>query len=454
MPKRTRSGRVKGYHYAIDSNGKRYRVYSKAARGTRTAPRQTRRPTASRPLRKPSARSLSLKTDYFGDVIMGYGAYRHARRGGRGIKEPGIPRVQNSSNGVIIRHKEFLSDVPSSAAFTSLIIPLNPALPDSFPWLSRVAQNFEEWLPRGIIVEYRTTSSDTLLAANPALGSVIIATQYNSVNPDFVNKQQMENYEGAISCKPSVSMIHQVETKKSQNVQDEYYTRVEAPPANADIRMYDLGKVQVSTVGSQTTGNIIGEIWISYEVELRKPKIPADPIVEAAHWSLLAATVTGETPVIPAGTNAPSNQAGVAAGAGVQPFGGWVPNNGSTMEDARFNRNAALFGGASYLQLGQFSRGFYLINCVFPFTTPGTQGAWTLTAQSGCTILTVWSNDTLALAQEIDAGTATAATINLSFIVNVTAAYATISMTNSSNQAGGFLVGADLYVVELPDSIQ
>lgn len=461
MSKRTRSGRVKGYHYALDSTGRRYRVYpntKSAARRAAPAPRRVRRTTHPAYKRRPSARQLVGTTDYLGDTIMGYGAYR-MRRGSlrttssRAIREPGIPRIQNSTNGVIIRHKEFLTDVPSSVGFTGVVVPLNPGMDVTFPWLSRVAQNFEEWLPRGIVVEYRTTSSDTLLAANPALGSVIIATQYNSVNPDFTNKQQMENYEGAISCKPSVSMIHQVETHKSQNVQGEYYVRVEAPPANADLRMYDLGKVQISTVGSQTNGNIIGEIWISYEIELRKPKIPADPIVDAAHFLLPAGTLTAESPAIPAGTNAPSNQAGVAAGAGVQPFGGWLPTSGSTMNDARFNRNAALFGGASYIQLGQFSRGNYLITCFFPFATPGTQGAWTITAQSGCTLGLAFANGTLLADTEVDAATVTAATINCAFVINVTAAFATVSLTNSSNQAGGFNVGGDIYITELPDGI-
>lgn len=389
---------------------------------------------------------------------MGYGKYYKTRTGPRGgsglpMREPGIPSIRNTRDGTIVSHKEYLGDLQSSILFTSSTYPLNPGLENSFPWLSRVAQCFEEWIPRGIMVEYRTTSSDTLLAANPALGSVIIATQYNSVNPDFTQKQQMENYDGAISCKPSVSMLHQVECKKSVNPLGEYYTRTTAPPANADLRMYDLGKVQVATVGSQTNGNIIGEVWMSYEILFRKPKIPGDPIVETAHFALQGTALTAETPAVVFGTNAPSNVAGVAAGAGTQPLGGWLPTTGSTMSDARCNRNAALFGGASYIQLGQFSRGFYLITCAFPFATPGSQGAWTITAQSGCTLVNGWNGNSAASAAEADAATVTAATINVAVIVNVTAAYATISLTNTSNQAGGFNTWADVYITELPDSL-
>lgn len=436
MPKRTRSGRVKGYHYAVDRNGKRYRVYPSALKTSRRPATSTSRKGVRSKARSTASR-LASKTDYFGDVIMGYGQYHLKRRGTRSLREPGIPRVQNSSDGVIVRHKEFLSDVPSSIGFSSFIIPLNPGLPDSFPWFSRVAQNFEEWKPRGIIVEYRTTSSDTLLAANPALGSVIIATQYNSVNPDFVNKQQMENYEGAISCKPSVSMIHQVETAKAQMVQDCYYTRVEAPPANADIRMYDIGKVQVATVGSQANGNLIGEIWISYEIELRKPKIPADPIVESAHFILTAAGVANETPLRPFGNTSAT-----------LPAGGFLPTSGSTMQDARVANTGSANG---VIQFGQFSRGAYLVVCNFPWTTPGSQGAWTVTAAAGCVLVNAWNNNSATASVEVDAATATAATTNLAFIVNVTAAYATVTITNSSTATGGYNGAADVYITELPD---
>lgn len=340
----------------------------------------------------------------------------------------------NTEMGVIVRHKEFISDVPSSVGFTGLVLNLNPGLDATFPWLSRVAQNFEEWLPRGIIVEYRTTSSDTLLAASPALGSVIIATQYNSVNADFTNKQQMENYEGAISCKPSVSMIHQVECKRSQTVMDEMYIRTDLPPANADLRMYDLGKTQISVVGSQTTGQLIGEIWISYEIELRKPKIASDPIVEAAHFILLAATLTGEAPATPFGSTAVAPNI-------------TAPTAGSTLPDARCTGGAA----NGVISFGNFARGLYMVIGRFAWTVVGTQGAWTFANFTNCTSQLGFNNNTNASVVEVDGATATAGTTNFCILINVTSQAASFSITNSSTAttAGN----NDIYIIELPDTI-
>lgn len=422
--------RARGYTYARRRDGSKYRIYG----NPRTYGRIGGRPRQAR--RNPPSRAGG-RTTVLGDTIMGYGAYFRGRSSGASRKIPysrPVPAVVNSPHGIIVRHKEFIADVPSSIAFSSLILPLNPGL-NNFPWLHRVAQCFEEWLPRGMVVEYRTTSSDTLLAANPALGSVIIATQYNSLNNDFINKQEMENYEGAVSCKPSANMLHQIECKRSQTVMDEMYIRTGPVPTGGDIRLYDLGKTQVSTVGSQLNGSAIGEIWISYEVELRKPKIPSDPIVEAAHWTLDPAEINGtETAVRPFGTGAFS----------------YAPEAGSTMTDARVGSSGAANG---FITLGALSRGDYLVCCHFPWTTPGTQGAWTVTPVTNCALRQYWVLDTLTVAQEIDAGTATAATTELMFVVRATGPLASMTITSSSTCAGGYAVAADVWICELPNDM-
>lgn len=415
------SSRARGYTYRVGPGGKRKRVY---------------RGNARRPARRPTRR-MTVRGLFNPRNVSGFGAYYGgaAGRGRRMRVGTGPPTIRNSKNGVIIRHREFISDIVSSIAFASSVFTLNPGLPVGFPWLSRVAQNFESWKPRGMLVEYRTTSSDTLLAANPALGSVVIATQYNTLASDFVNKQAMENYEGATSCKPSVSMIHLIETGRAQTLIDHMDIRSAPVPANADARLYDLGKVQVSTVGSQAAGNIIGELWISYEVELMNPRIPDDPLVSTAHFLLPSATVAGtETPVRPFGT-------GVNA---------YLPTAGSSMGDARVGSSGAANG---YITLGQFSEGLYMVVCNFPWTNAGTQGAWTVTAVTNCTVANAWNGNAVGLSQEIDAGTATAGSTNLAFIMNATGAYASVTITSSSNAAGTYATNADVYICEMTDGI-
>jgi hypothetical protein len=405
------------YRYKRRRDGSRYRVYSGATKKRTSYSRKG---------------SRGYRRDWDGDTIMGYGDYyKRGRKIGMGN---GPPRIRNTKGGCIISHREYLLDVPSSNAFSTLVMPLNPGMPNTMPWLSRTAQNFEEWLPRGICVEFKSMSSDNPNTALPALGTVVIATQYNSSNPDFVNKSQMENYEFATSCKPSRSMLHCVETARSQTVQDEYYTRTGPLGANQDIKFYDLGKTQVSVVGAPLAadGSIIGELWITYEIELRKPKIPTDPLVEVAHFILPSAGVNGEAPLTPFGTTVTT----------------FLPTSGSTMA-------AQLVGGAANgtIRFGPNARGRYMVTMVMLWTTGGTTGTWTIGNLNGCNLLNGWRNNTQSIGGELDSGTSTAITTNVSFIVNITGENASCTVSNNSTAVGGFNNAADVYIIELPDTL-
>lgn len=188
------------------------------------------------------------------------------------------PEVVNSMNNgeVIVRHREYLGELEGSIAFTRQDYFLNPGLHATFPWLASFASSFEEFRMRGAVVEFVSTSSDSVLStsANTSLGSVEIATQYNSTETLFNSKAQMLNHEFGTSSKPSCSQIHPIECKNDRTPLSHLYVRNGPVPASADERMYDLGVVCIATEGQQADGGSLGEIWISYEVGLFKPRLP------------------------------------------------------------------------------------------------------------------------------------------------------------------------------------
>lgn len=160
---------------------------------------------------------------------------------------------------------------------------INPGLDSTFPWLSQIAMAFQEYKWRGLIFTYKTQSSDLVTGSNPSLGTVIMSTDYNSVEEQFVDKRSMENYEYTTSSKPSLSFVHMVETAKNQTAHPTLYTRDGPPPANADLRLYDIGAFSIATQGMQTTDPTatIGELWVSYEIEFLKPRFDLDAGIES-----------------------------------------------------------------------------------------------------------------------------------------------------------------------------
>lgn len=189
-----------------------------------------------------------------------------------------LPKMINDtpSGGTIIRHQEYLGDIITSAtpgAFSIRSFPLNPAEEQTHPWLAQIAANYEEYEYEGLVFQFRSTSADALNSTNTALGTVIMATNYDAADPLFASKAEMLNYEFSCSSKPSDSLLHMVECAPSQTVLGHRYTRPGLPPSGTDIRFFDLGNFQIATTGFQGASVNIGELHCTYQVRLLKPKL-------------------------------------------------------------------------------------------------------------------------------------------------------------------------------------
>jgi hypothetical protein len=209
---------------------------------------------------------------------------------GGGQNNPTLAGPNFAGNGrVIVSHREYLSDVVGSTAWSVSSYSVNPGLAATFPWFSKLASNFEQYRLLGCVFEYRTTSANALNSTNTALGTVIMAADYDSLDNAFQNKQQMEAYEGAVSTAPSYSAACGIECKSNQTTLTKQYVRVGAIPSGADIRMYDMANFQIATVGMQAAATI-GELWVSYRVELLKPKLatPVGQQLPAARFTFAA----------------------------------------------------------------------------------------------------------------------------------------------------------------------
>jgi len=175
-----------------------------------------------------------------GDVlgkVTGLGAYKVSTNS---LMTGNVP-VFGGGAGTIISHREFVADVNGSVAFNNTVFPINPGLGTLFPWLSLCAAQFEEYELLGMLIEYKSTSAVALNSTNTALGTVIMATNYDSYDTTFSNKQQMEAYEFATSAAPSQSMLHPIECKPKRNVLGNKFIRLGAVPSGADQRFYDVG---------------------------------------------------------------------------------------------------------------------------------------------------------------------------------------------------------------------
>lgn len=255
-----------------------------AARKSRAAPR--RRSYAKRPAykrrrtvaRRPLTRRRVARKTPLNAVIRGNGDYSISGT----IMSGSTPKMHNSKGGIVISHCEYISDIATGTgtptAFNIDGFPINPGISSTFPWLSQVAQNFEEYQIKGMAFHYKSLSVDAIASTSVNLGAVIMATDYNVNHGLFNSKAAMENYEFSVSAKPSVSMLHPIEVKPSQTVLPRLYVRTEGQNiASQDQRLFDIGLFQIATQGLPAAAKSIGELWVTYEIEFFKPSIPSGP---------------------------------------------------------------------------------------------------------------------------------------------------------------------------------
>ena len=164
------STRTKGYVYRRRADGTRYRVY-------RTKGRSNFRPRSTyRSRSRPSFRYRSIRPGQYSRIYPSK------------VMRNSKPMMRSSLDGrVIVAHSEYIQVVPSAMAFAIATFPINPGISATFPWLSTVAQNFEEWVPRRIFFEFRSTCADQITTTTAALGQVSMATQYNSLDANSQN---------------------------------------------------------------------------------------------------------------------------------------------------------------------------------------------------------------------------------------------------------------------------
>jgi hypothetical protein len=214
------------------------------------------------------------------------------------VSDGNVPQFTSASRGIRITHREYLGDIvasPTAGAFTINKYAINPGLFASFPWLCSIASQFDQWRPNGIVVCVNSLSSS--YSGTSSLGTVVVATDYDVLDPPYINKVEMENSEFATSGNTATSLIHPIECKASERAQRVYNTRTAAVPSNDNIRFYDFCNVYVATAGC-TSNQVVGELWISYDITFFKPQL-AGGLLGRSLLSYYAEGTTGITTANP-----------------------------------------------------------------------------------------------------------------------------------------------------------
>jgi hypothetical protein len=239
--------------------------------------------------------------------ITGLGSYHIS---GTPLSMGNGPPMFNGGRAPRVSHREYLGDILSTTDFTVREYRINPASIRTFPWLASMADRFEQYRLHGCVFEFKSTSADALNSTNTALGTVIGAAVYDSQRganygniadlPTFKSKLEMENYQFAVSTAPSRSAMFPIELARNQTPINELYLvsdeTYEDASSVGDRRLNDIGTFVLATSGMQAIGSNIGELWVTYDVELLKPRIDPNSSKEVPTVHLVSTCTTPNEP--------------------------------------------------------------------------------------------------------------------------------------------------------------
>lgn len=212
-------------------------------------------------------------------TYMGRGSYNaNGLISGSASTMPRMRNVNDETGSLVVTHRERLMDVfaPSDSGFHQDVFTVSPGIEKTFPWLSQIAANYEEYEMIQCVFEY---DGHSLVGINDTLevqGSLIMATQMNVKDKAFRDRHEMERFPHASKCAQHGTMAHGVECDPRKIQGDGHrYIRMGGLAKDEDARDFDHAKFTIGQYNTPTelAGKEIGQLFVYYTVKLMKPKI-------------------------------------------------------------------------------------------------------------------------------------------------------------------------------------
>lgn len=189
--------------------------------------------------------------------------------------------IRNDGRTCVVRHRELLGNISGSVGFTiQRLVVINPGLSDSFPWLAPMANQWDQYRFNRLKYQYvpRCGSSTS--------GTVTLAPEYDISDPPPSNSVQASAMNGAVSDSPWQNFNVFLDSKSLQpGAQVFKYTR--SGPKLGNLVTFDGGKLYVVTEGMTGT-DVVGQLWVDYEVCLSIPQVESESAVQPTQASLFA----------------------------------------------------------------------------------------------------------------------------------------------------------------------
>lgn len=172
---------------------------------------------------------------------------------------------------MVVAETEYIAEVVSNSTGFSVLssYAINPGQAASFPWLSRIAQNFEKY--RFLELRWIYKPEVSQFANNGQTGKILMSVDYDASDAQPSSKQQMEDVWPHSDSMPYQGQNLICSPKEMHKNSDAKYVRPGGLPGSTDIKTYDAGNLFIGISGITANSGTLGELHVQYVVEFTVP---------------------------------------------------------------------------------------------------------------------------------------------------------------------------------------
>lgn len=187
-------------------------------------------------------------------------------------------QTQFKKDRILVKHTESIGLVKQSDDFAVVrSFSVNPGLSATFPWLSLQAQGWEAYRFRRLSFSFKT------IVGTDTDGIMIITPEYDVTDDDPGDIEEALCALGSVrgplwSADVRDSLTLHLNPQALNKQGPERLIRIASNPSDTDLHLYDAAVVHFCSYGGADATTYVGEVQVSYEVELITPQIPRDEL--------------------------------------------------------------------------------------------------------------------------------------------------------------------------------
>lgn len=181
-----------------------------------------------------------------------------------------IMGTSNKFKEIRVRHKEFITDLVTVEADNwRKTIEVNPGLETCFPWMSRIAAGFENYVFNSVKFSFVTSMGTS------NNGSIALIPDYDAEDDNSTQtKVQLLSYADS-KRGPIWYDLVMASSNKNLHKRKEYYVRIRSTTENK--KLFDAMSLTILVTGIAAL-TMVGELWVEYDLTLMTPQLEPEPV--------------------------------------------------------------------------------------------------------------------------------------------------------------------------------